>query len=975
MLRALVLTLVLATPAAAQEMTKAQEQAYTRLWEMTVAANALHAAGDLAGAEAGYAETLSLIDRELPDEPLTRAAALHNLAAVRADRGRLQDAEETAREVLRLRLENGGATTAVASTHRLLSSILRDLDRIPEARAEIEAAVILTLNDPAADNARLVADFTGLAVMTAETGDHAGAAELMGQLEPLLPDLSPANAARVFVALGRVESLAGRPERAELGYREAAARSAAIPADDPDWTLQDRANVIGNLASMLLQQSREREAEPLFREALTLAQGLSPLVRANLLDGLGTALAAQGQMQAAWDAQRQALDLRIAALPPNHPALAASFALTGETILRAGDPATARDALSRAVEIATEGNDPLRAARAALRLAAAEAAMGDTAFGRAEEAETVLAGLLPAGHPEVAGARFIAASIALAENNAPAALPLARQALAGITDRLARAGADATVAATGGTDLRRMVLPVASAAWGVDRQGLMDEAFRAVQWATMTAASRATQRMAARTAAADGELAALARSKQDLVNQWQEADRAYLAALSQGDTDAERARLDSLESAIAEAESDLAARFPAYAALVTPAPLAVAEVQSRLGPDETLLMFATAPAETFVFAITADGATWHRADLPAQTLADRVARLRADLDPVGPARAAVALDDSAGPRIRPFDRATAHALYADLIAPLAASLRPRVLVVADGALTSLPLAVLVTAPPEGADDDPASLAATSWLADGHAFATLPSVRSLASLRDLPRGTVAASGFVGFGAPDFTGTGRPPDPVAAFDGATARTAALRALAPLPGTRRELSGLARQLGAADAALHLGSRATEAAVRQADLTGARILAFATHGLLAGEIAGLAEPALAFTPPLAPTAADDGLLTASEVLDLRLAADWVILSACNTAGADGTPGADGLSGLASAFLYAGARGLLVSHWPVGDAAAERLTQRAVGRLLDNPDAGQAGALAGAMDDLRADPAFAHPAAWAPFVVVGDGR
>ena len=72
--------------------------------------------------------------------------------------------------------------------------------------------------------------------------------------------------------------------------------------------------------------------------------------------------------------------------------------------------------------------------------------------------------------------------------------------------------------------------------------------------------------------------------------------------------------------------------------------------------------------------------------------------------------------------------------------------------------------------------------------------------------------------------------------------------------------------------------------------------MVAFATHGLVAGELEGVSEPALVLTPPAEGTETDDGLLTASEVAQLKLNADWVILSACNTDAADGTPGANGL-------------------------------------------------------------------------------
>jgi CHAT domain-containing protein len=128
--------------------------------------------------------------------------------------------------------------------------------------------------------------------------------------------------------------------------------------------------------------------------------------------------------------------------------------------------------------------------------------------------------------------------------------------------------------------------------------------------------------------------------------------------------------------------------------------------------------------------------------------------------------------------------------------------------------------------------------------------------------------------------------------------------------------------------------------------------------------------------SPPAVASEEDDGLLTASEIAGLKLDADWVILSACNTA-AGQEPGAEALSGLARAFFYAGARALLVSHWYVDSEAATLLTSRTFAEMRSSVRIGRAEAFRRAMlavmtDDRR--PWNAHPSKWAPFVVVGEG-
>src|SRR5690606_37282581 len=168
-----------------------------------------------------------------------------------------------------------------------------------------------------------------------------------------------------------------------------------------------------------------------------------------------------------------------------------------------------------------------------------------------------------------------------------------------------------------------------------------------------------------------------------------------------------------------------------------------------------------------------------------------------------------------------------------------------------------------------------------------------------------------------------------------------------------------------------------ATESAVRTTDaavLSQARYVVFSTHGLMAGSTA--TEPGLVMTPPEVASQIDDGYLTASEAAQLRLNAEFVVLSACNTAASDGRPGGEGLSGLARAFFYAGARSVLVSHWEVSDAATTTLiTSTFAG--LDGAQARDPGvrarALQAGMRAVRAERRWAHPAYWAPFTLVGE--
>ena len=388
------------------------------------------------------------------------------------------------------------------------------------------------------------------------------------------------------------------------------------------------------------------------------------------------------------------------------------------------------------------------------------------------------------------------------------------------------------------------------------------------------------------------------------------------------------------------------AEFPDYYGFASKSALDLAATQRLLGPDEAILLVVPTPFGTQVMAISRTQVEWRRSDWDRARIATAVKRLLFDMgQDFGVDAATAARWVKEGGPGTPFDRRTAYSLYRQLVAPVDSVLagKRHVFIATSGALTSLPFGILATETPKGSDADPAALRATRWLADVHALSVIPSIQDLRFLREAATAPVQSSqsmSFAGYGDPTLSGraqdrgpkSGRAIPARAAFQagppqsgGGASQVALLKLLASLPGTADELKNMRAAVGAPASSVHLQDQATERAVRTDDLSHIRILAFATHGLMAVELTAESEPGLVFTPPAKTSDADDGFLKASEVTELKLDADWVILSACNTAAGDGSEGTSGLSGLARAFFYAGARSLLVSHWPVRDDVAAR--------------------------------------------------
>ena len=547
-----------------------------------------------------------------------------------------------------------------------------------------------------------------------------------------------------------------------------------------------------------------------------------------------------------------------------------------------------------------------------------------------------------------------------------------------------------------------------------ERQAGIDaaaEAFRIAEVARSQGVQRALAAASARAAARDPALAELARREQDAQKQ---VDALYgmLTAMLSAPTDQRspkaiedlRARIDQLRGARVALGREIEARFPDYANLINPKPTTVADARAVLRPGEALLATYVGVDRTYVWAIPKQGAVaFAAAAVGREALSRTVAVLRADLEPN-----AQTLGD-----IPDFDLATAHGLYASLLAPVEAGWKGArsLLVVAHGPLGYLPLSLLPTGKAAlGAKKEPlfANYRDVPWLARTHAVTQLPSVASLRTLRGLPAGDAQRRPFAGFGDPWFSAADAAPPAaqrtaaVAAPGPVTTRGLPLRlraapatqksasadlALLPrLPDTADEVNSIALAMKAdLTQSVFLGRDASESRIKSMDLSGFRVLAFATHGLVPGDLDGLTQPALAFTSPKLTGDAEDGLLTMGEILGLRLNADWVVLSACNTGSGEGA-GAEAVSGLGRAFFYAGTRALLVSNWPVETTSAKALTTGLFRLQAEDPGLSRAEALRRAMVALidgrgyvdaatgRTVYSYAHPIFWAPFTLVGDG-
>ena len=767
--------------------------------------------------------------------------------------------------------------------------------------------------------------------------------------------------------LGSIYDMEGRYADAEpLLRRSLAMREKLFGPDGADV-----ASSLFFLASSFQDQGRYAEAEPLFKRALTIVETIygadEPRIQ-SIASSLGNLYIAQGRYADAefWHKRSLAIAEKVA----GSDGLAKSLHNLAWVYENEGRYAEAEPFFQRALGIVERvyGPDHPAVGAAANSLGSLYAAQGryTAAEPLHKRSLTIAEKVFGPDNSHVAISLINLEQDYVYEGRYADALSIVQRTIAQNAVYKYADYKSVSLSVLFGSQSRALITPNES----------LEASYRIIQRSASSAAGAAVSMLAARFAARNDQLAQFVRKDQDLSFENERLDKLIVEATSNEPSKRDftneaqiRDRLQAIASERSQIEKTLYQVFPDYATLAKPVSLSVQETQRLLTQDEALIVFGFGRS-SYAEVFTRSDARGFELKITAKDLEAQVKTLRTSL------------------RYAPqFDVHASYALYQSVFGPFAEYIasKKRVSVVTDGALSGLPLQLLVTT-------DPASkkLNDVDWLVRKYAVTVLPSTASLKILRQRTVAKTAARPMIGFGDPVFDSTAQAAaKPKVAslnrslpefYRGVTADTKSLAGALPLlPETADELRAVAKELGARSDDIKLGEAATVTDVKHEPLDEYRVVYFATHALVAGEVEKFAkvkaEPALVLSIPDKPTEEDDGLLRASDVAKLKLNADFVVLSACNTAAGD-KPGAEALSGLARAFFYAGARSLVVSNWEVDSESTVALMTGLFDALKSNPHLSHAEALRLSMlqmIDHPSKPEWVQPKFWAPFMVVGE--
>jgi CHAT domain-containing protein len=923
---------------AIRQATLGKEHAEIGLLLNNIAVN-YEEAGRLADADAAYARALAISEKALGPEHRQVALLVSNLSEFRIKQQRLPEALGLSQRALAIYEKISGPDSPNAATALdRIGSALNAMRRSQEAETHYRRALAIREKHESADPATLATALANLSVSLETQGRLAEAEPLQRRAieiqERYFGGENP-TVAIMLKNLGSIYTTQKRTRDAELMYKRALAIEEKVLGPNHP-RVGDSLNYLGMID---IGEKRHAEGEVKFLRAIAIwekTRGKNHPSVANALNNLGVLYGDMGRLKEREEVEQRGLAIREATYGPVHSTVAQSLNNMAHLASARGDLNRAETLTQRAVEIH-------------------EKLTGERSSGYA------------------AAVRNLAAIKNRRDKNEEALALVRRAAALGLVDK----------------DLYISIVSDAAEKKIIPGSVASDENFKVVQTATASAAAGAVNQLAARFGAGNGPLAALVRSDQDLAAESQTLDRRLIDALAQTpdrrDASAESAMRQQITAIAAKRDAirqRLEREFPDYVSLSRPAPVPLPEAKALLADDEALVLIDV-DRSIFSFALTREVAQINtRRDSNTNDIGD----LRALSKRV---RASIEQGLQAGDKDMPsFDAAAAHEIYnntfklgEELIAG-----KPKLAVILSGALSDIPPHLLVTSDPKGKTN-----AQIDWLIRRHEITIYPSVSAFKLARTKSAVARAPKPLTGYANPVFgataadaakRGAAKPSLPNFYTRSGVDLASLSRSLPPLPETEDELKSVGKTINAAAADLKFGKAATEADVKRARLSDYRVLYFATHALVAGETAMFvrnnAEPAIALSIPATATDADDGLLTASEIAQLKLNADWVVLSACNTASGDGNPGAEPLSGLARAFFYAGARSLLVSHWEVPSLSAVPLLVGIFEAKRNNAALSNAGALRQSMlaqlNDTR-NPTWSHPAYWAPFVVVGDAK
>lgn len=425
------------------------------------------------------------------------------------------------------------------------------------------------------------------------------------------------------------------------------------------------------------------------------------------------------------------------------------------------------------------------------------------------------------------------------------------------------------------------------------------------------------------------------------------------------------------------------ASFPRYRA-VSSEVMPVAELQKNLAAGEAYYRMTIVGDQVYAMLVTPTAVRAAKLETTGTQLDRQVAALRDTISTV----------ENGQRTTYPFDVGLSHQMYVELFGPFEAVMPAvtHLIFEPDGAMLRLPPNLLVMDQASvdayqkraaaGTEEAAYDFRGIAWLGRDRDISTTVSPRSFAQLRSAPPAA---------GRKQYLGLGENTPPSAAAAGLVPAAADRDCMLPLSSWSRPISAkelqtastILKPFDAAGVEVVTGDQFTDTALeRREDLGDYRIIHFATHGVVTSRAAKCpAQPALLTSFG---GNGSDGLLTFKEIFDLRLDADLVILSACDTAGQASaaatqqaglaTGGDVALDGLVRAFVGAGGRLVIASHWPVPDDynATQRLM---TGLFSAPPGTATVTALRMSQRQLMDDPNTSHPFYWSAFAAVGDGK